>query len=193
MKIKNILSLVFVCSIFVPAIIADVDTVSGWGQCNTGGGYGGWNKESPCYTVWDAPCTENNRQATFVVGESGKLTTEITIRHLDGIAETMDGFEVRDEEGALVCKYIDAAPGPETWMTLVCDDLGLYGEHVLTIEATAEAPWSGCNTYGQVAISDITYSISDTNGQIPEFTVLGSLAVLGAAGVFIAKRKKQQN
>ncbi|MFH0875881.1 MAG: hypothetical protein V1859_08130 [archaeon] len=198
------LATVFSASASVPAFGG-----SGWGTCNTDGGYGAWDKISPCYTVWEPECvseafgtedvecemqcTLNTKPATFVVGEVGKTTTEITIEHLDGYAETMDGFEVRDEQGVLVCEYVDSAPAEvETWMTLVCDGLSLGGVHTLTITPKAAEPWTqygGCPVWGQVAISSISYE-TENNGEIPEFTVIGALAALGIAGIYAAKKRK---
>ena len=133
---------------------------SGWATCNVAGGYGGWDKISHCYVAWDGvvqACTEPTRDATFTVGADEFTTTEISIEHLDGVAETFDSFQVKDGNEVL-CEFNDLVAGPdEVWKTLVCDVADFDGEKVLTLHPTAANPWTSCETWGQVAIKGITY------------------------------------
>jgi len=130
----------------------------GWANCAVSGNNYGDIGLSCCRVAWDGvnkPCTELNRDATFTVGTDGLLTTKIVIDHLDGIADTGDGFEVKDGDTVL-CSYVGTLPGTEIWKTLTCD-VNLIGVKTLTIHPTATSPWTQCDTYGQVAINSITF------------------------------------
>jgi hypothetical protein len=90
------------------------------------------------------------------------ITTKIIINHLDGIAETGDSFEVMDGTTKLSCEYTDLSfPSTESWKTLTCNDVRLYGVKTLTLHPLASSAWSSCYTYGQVAISSITFQVEE--------------------------------
>jgi hypothetical protein len=131
----------------------------GWADCAvTGSNYGGISKGTCCKVAWNGvtqACTEPTRDAAFNVGAADMVTSQIIINHLDGIAETGDGFEVKDGDNVL-CTYAGTMSGTETWKTLTCD-VNLIGVKTLTLHPTATGPWTQCNTYGQVAISSITF------------------------------------
>jgi hypothetical protein len=174
----------------VSAVDPSVDG-SGWAPCNPAGNYGG--SASICFVAWDPvnnTCPEANRDATFTVGAAGVKTDMITIDHLDGIAETMDSFQVLDAAGALVCQYIDAAPGTEEdWMILNCPiEVPFEGVQTFTVHPLAQSPWSACGTYGQVAVRSINFHLEDNN--VPEFGVIAAaVAMIGAiAGIILFRR-----
>jgi hypothetical protein len=170
----------------------------GWAHCNTAGSYGG--EAQNCCVAWDPDtiCQESTRDASFVVGANGMYTTSITIEHLDGIAETYDGFEIKDGSTVL-CRFNDAASGPETWKTMVCDGYepggspyddyfsSFSGVKTLTIHPTAAQPWSLCGDWGQVAVKGISFVTT----QVPEFgTVAAVVALAGAMAGFLVIRRK---
>jgi len=135
-----------------------------WADCAlSGGNYGGIT--GLCKVAWDGvgkDCTEPTRDATFTVGTEGMITTKIIINHLDGIAETGDSFEVMDGTTKLSCEYTDLSfPSTESWKTLTCNDVRLYGVKTLTLHPLASSAWSSCYTYGQVAISSITFQVEE--------------------------------
>ncbi len=188
---KGLIALVLgVCLLATTALAADATLGSDWGQCNPAGNYGGEGSNPNCKVAWDSPCTELTRDATFTVGQTGYDTTQIVISHLDGIAETTDSFEIKDGE-TVVCSFADITSGSETWKTLTCD-VNYTGEKTLTFHPTAVSPWSGCNTWGQVAVKSITDNRHLPQNQIPEFSAIGAgLALAGAgAGYLMLRRRK---
>lgn len=161
---------------------------AGWGTCAVSGDNYGGIDGNPCYVAWDPSdgiCPDGNKDATFTVGQAGYTTTKITIKHLDGIAESMDAFQVLDGN-TVVCSFLDPVGGAEVWKTLVCDNLNLNGEKTLTLHPLAQSAWSLCGTYGQVAISEIDW----VGNQIPEFgTIAAMVALAGAVTAFFVVRK----
>ncbi|MEM4244920.1 MAG: hypothetical protein QW404_00400 [Candidatus Nanoarchaeia archaeon] len=186
---KKVLALVLgICLLATAALAADPSWVgTGWGNCNTAGNYGGWDKVSPCKVSWEPGlCDEASRDATFIVGEADKTTTKITIQHLDGIAD--DSFEIKDAQNNVLCSYQDVG-STETWKTLNCD-VNLQGVQTLTMHPT-QGPWYGCGTWGQVAVSDVTYT-AYSGQEIPEFSAIAAgLALAGAATGFILLRRRK--
>lgn len=200
---KRLIALVLgVCLLATVALAIPVPTgdfTSGWGDCNALGNYGGWNKVSTCKVAWEpdgqGTCPENNRDATFTVGVQDRILDKITIGNLDGIANTLDSFEIKDGDTVL-CTYIDATTPPhaETWTTFDCvvSSQNYEGPKQLTLSPLATAPWSQCGTYGQVAIRSITYTDHLKGSNIPEFSgIAAGLALAGAATGFILLRKKK--
>jgi hypothetical protein len=166
---------------------------SGWGDCNTAGNYGGWDQVSTCKVSWDGACTEETRDATFTVGQTGRVLDKIIIEHLDGVAETTDSFEVKNGNDVL-CSFADVTSGSETWKTLTCDVTAknLVGETVLTFHPTANGPWAGCGTWGQVAVKSISYQDHLQGSNIPEFSAIGAgLALAGAGAGFLMLRRRK--
>jgi hypothetical protein len=167
---------------------------AGWHQCNTAGNYGGFGQDQNCYIVWDGvnqACTDATKNATFTVGQVNTETISIDIDHLNGIADTMDGFDVLDSNGNVICSFPDSVPqSTETWGILHCP-VSLNGVQTLTIAPKATAPWDNggglnCATYGQVAIKNITFETQ----QIPEFgTIAAMVALAGAVTAFFVVRK----
>lgn len=188
---KRLIALVLGVCLLATAVIANGDPAwvgSGWGNCNTAGNYGGWDKVSTCKVSWepDGLCAEGTRNATFIVGEADKTTTKITIQHLDGIAD--DSFEVKDSNNNVLCSYQDVG-STETWKTLDCT-VNLSGVQTLTLHPT-QGPWYGCGTWGQVAVKDISYTAFG-GSEIPEFSaVAAGLALAGAATGFVLLRRKK--
>lgn len=158
---------------------------SGWAACNPAGNYGGHAIDN-CYVAWDGVtghCDGSNRDATFTIGTTGLTTNKITIDHLNGISE-IDGFQVMDGNKVL-CEVPDVPTSTENWVMDSCD-VDIDGVKTLTIHPTSNTPWDGCDTWGQVAVKGITF---DTN-TIPEFGVIaGGIALIGALGIFLYKRK----
>jgi hypothetical protein len=176
------------------ASVVDPVFTSGWAGCEynalNAGGYGGISPGA-CWVAWDGvyqPCTEGNRDATFTVGTDGMTTTEISINHLDGTAETADSFAVMDGNDEL-CRFDDITSGTEIWRTLTCD-VEIDGVKTLTLHPLATGPWSSCDTYGQVAIHSITFEAEEDN-DVPEFGLIaGSIALIGVvAGAFFLRKK----
>lgn len=195
---KRILALILgVCLLATTAFAADADwgsPVQGWGQCNSNGNYGGWDKVSICKVSWEpGTCDDTTRDATFKVGKTGYVLDKIVIEHLDGIAETTDSFEVKNGNDVL-CSFADITSGFETWKTLECDVTAknLVGEQTLTFHPTAETAWIGCPTWGQVAVSSITYQDHLKQNDVPEFSgIAAGLALAGATTGFILLRRKK--
>jgi hypothetical protein len=183
------LLVLFVALAMIASVSATSPFTNGWGDCNTAGNYGGWDKVSTCKVAWDGACTSETKDATFTVDTGSSWLAEITIEHLNGIAETMDGFEVKDASGAVVCTFTDAVAGPgEVWETFHCiPTVQTYsGVQVFTLHPLAVTAWSSCGTYGQVAISSI---VAVPDGQVPEFGVIaGVVALVGALGIFLYRR-----
>jgi hypothetical protein len=164
---------------------------SGWAPCNIAGNYGGHAADN-CFVAWDPSdneCPGTTRDANFTIGSTGDTTVRIFIDHLDGIAETMDSFEVINSTGGIVCSYEDLEPASvETWMTLECP-VSFSGVQTFTIHPTATEPWSACGTWGQVAIKKIDFRYSD-GGDVPEFGVIAAtIAMIGAIGGIILFRR----
>jgi hypothetical protein len=160
--------------------------LSGWYPCNINGNYGG--SANVCYVSWDGvfrACDETNRDAAFTAGANGVTTTDIFIDHLDGIAETLDGFEVKDGSNVL-CTHVGVGSSVETWNEFDCK-VSFTGAKTLTFHPTAESPWSQCGTYGQVAVK----GIRSTGYTVPEFgTVTALVALMGAIVGLVVLRKK---
>jgi hypothetical protein len=160
MKKLLVLLMALAMIVSVKAIIPTPFT-SGWADCAVANGnYGGVT--GTCKVAWDGvtqACTEDNKDATFTVGNTGMTTTKITINHLNGISNH-DGFEVKEGTNVL-CTVPDVATDVETWAIYECD-VNLLDETQLTLHPTAEAPWELCDTYGQVAIHEITYEAAPT-------------------------------
>lgn len=177
------------------AMIASVSAFSGtfdagWATCNAAGNYGAWDKNpDTCRVAWNGvtqACEMGNSDATFTVGQSGMTTTEISITHLNGVSN-QDGFEIWNEDLTPLCTVADVPTTTETWVTDTCN-VNLGDVKTLTIHPTATAPWTDCNTWGQVAISTITYEA--TTNAIPEFGIIaGGIALVGALGIFLYRRK----
>ena len=144
----------------IPITTTTTSVPTNVGQCNPAGNYGGWDKTSPCYTVLKPTC-DITQTASFTVGFSDKITTKITIPHLDGITD--DSFAVMDGSNTL-CSYTDTG-STETWMDLTCP-VSLVGVKTLTIKSLAASPWSLCDTYGQLAIKDITFDTTSKGSKI---------------------------
>jgi hypothetical protein len=184
---KSIIGILLVLAMAISVSAVDPFT-GGWGNCNVAGNYGLWDKTSTCKVAWDpsdGACPEPNRDATFTVGAAGQTTTKITIEHLDGIAETLDSFQVLDGTTPL-CSYTDVTQATaENWMTLNCP-VDFVGEKTLTLHPLAETPWGACGTWGQLAIKSITFETT----QIPEFGVIAAgVAMIGAlAGLVLFRR-----
>jgi len=163
---KKILVLLLALAMIV-SVKAGVPTPfdSGWADCEAAavanGGYGNIGIGT-CKVAWDGvtqACAEDNRDATFTVGTTGMTTTKIYINHLNGISDE-DGFEIK-EGTTVLCEVPDVPTSVETWVTKECD-VNLLDETQLTLHPTAVAPWTLCDTYGQVAIHDITYDAAPT-------------------------------
>jgi hypothetical protein len=197
---KVLIALVLgICLLATTALATSGTFTAGWTSCNPGypGSYGGWDQDPDhCRVSWDGviqPCIENNRDATFTVGQDGYYTTSITIKHLDGVAETSDGFKVCDgpcqlDDSNVVCSFADITLGTETWKTLECP-VNFNGVKTLTFHPTATLPWSDCGTWGQVAVESIDYELGS---QIPEFSAIAAgLALAGAATGFVLLRKRK--
>jgi hypothetical protein len=162
-----------------------------WATCNAGGGYGAWDKSpDTCRVSWDGvvqACTPETRDATFTVGVNGLTTDMITIVHLEGVADTMDSFEIKDGD-AVICGYnATGVQDSEIWHTLDCP-VSISGEKTLTFHPIAEGPWALCDTYGQVAVQSITYAASAP--PIPEFgMVVAGLVMVAGIGLVVFRRK----
>ena len=98
-----------------------------------------------------------------------------------------DGFQVKDGS-AVLCEWFDPVPGnAEVWDVFECA-VNFEGVKTLTIHPTAASPWAGCDTWGQVAISNI--ESHTCGGDVPEFTTIGAgLALLGA-GLYAYRKRK---
>ncbi|MFH0978559.1 MAG: hypothetical protein V1837_04625 [Candidatus Woesearchaeota archaeon] len=189
-----VLGLVLLAALAVSASAAPLWAVGGFHQCNPSGNYGG--DSINCWVVWDGvnqTCTDANKDATITVGSVNFETTSIEIEHLNGIANTMDGFDVVDSQNNVICTFPDTVPlSTETWETLVCNGLSLNGVQTLTIHPLAASPWDNgggldCATYGQVAIREVEFF----GNQVPEFGTIAAMVALAGAvtGFFVLKKK----
>ncbi|HDP97071.1 MAG TPA: hypothetical protein ENN25_05205 [Euryarchaeota archaeon] len=130
--------------------------LSGWGILRQGpaSGWGGWdvddNTNSPhnLRTVWDPGQTQGDENWATVILNANTNARLLEIRHLDGQAD--DGFEVYIND-KLVYSYLNDPSNSEYWLTTEIP-LKIGGELVVKIVATGD-PWSGINTYGQLAIN----------------------------------------
>jgi hypothetical protein len=122
--------------------------LEGWGPVQpdtSGGNWGGiaadpLSPDGKCRVMWDASDDDPSASLTFPT-----VITALGVRHLKGLAD--DSFDV--EVGAASWgSAVDDVSDSEVWA--ISSFMGTPGKK-LTLTATGD-PWSGFDTYGQVAV-----------------------------------------
>ena len=162
--------------------------INGWSLPNLPGNYGGCQQGAVCTyrqvlepsTVLDvcsipgtcfSPCTDNERGAYFTLDTGDSIASRVVVRHLDGVS-LMDSFELYVGD-TLVGHWEDETQiVSEVWRETEFDisQYEFYGSIPFEIRATDDI-WSGCPTYGQVAIDWISVEGCDTSQPTGSITV----------------------
>jgi len=158
--------------------------IDGWSLPNIPGNYGGCQQgavctyrqvlESPDCSIpgnCSSPCTDNERGAYFVLDTGDSIASKIVVRHLDGIS-LMDSFDLYLGD-ILIGHWEDETQiVSEIWRETEFDisQYSFHGSISFKIRATDEI-WSGCPTYGQVAIDWISVEGCDSSQPTGSITV----------------------
>jgi len=136
--------------------------LNGWGDVEPDSSKGNWGGfiegEENCRVIWEA---DDDKEATITLDrccERGAAKA-IEVRHLDGIADDSFDIYVKDVHGSWVkIGSWAGSPGSENWVVTTFDIpngkvLQLDRGRAIEVKFVATGdPWSGFNTYGQVAI-----------------------------------------
>ncbi len=127
-------------------------SASGWGSDPGIGNYGGRDGEPiPAFgLVVENSCTNEDRDASFVIHAGEKIINKLKLRVLDGLSN-LDNFEIYID-GNLVTDYADVLDSQENWTTLEVAVPDLTGDIPVRLRATSDF-WPGCSTYGQIAVN----------------------------------------
>jgi hypothetical protein len=128
----------------------------GWGRSatdETGGGYGGIGSGG-CRLVWDG--ADDDPNATIALYTPKGAAKDLTIRHLDGLADDSFNVEVQHANGSWVDvgSYSDQYT-TENWLETNFDLSGIgFGRgRDFLVRITATGPkWSGFPAWGQLCI-----------------------------------------
>jgi opacity protein-like surface antigen len=136
------------------ATTAGVCNLSGWGATTSGGYYGG--RQTDSCVVRPANTDDSLKSAEVLLLTPRGSAKNLTLRHLDGIADDSFKVEVQHANGewVLAGSYTDSGSS-EIWKTTNFDlssiTLGRGRDIPVRITATG-AIWSGKPTWGQLAI-----------------------------------------
>jgi len=137
----------------------------------TGGSWGGGSSDG----TWRTIATNTTTDSAYIDLDFGPFGAMMNVNFLEGQAE--DSFKIWAGTSELF--HFDASEygTQEQWLETGSFYVDLIGEHTIRFESTGP-PWSGYDTWGQVAISSITVDPIPEPGTI----LLLGVGLLGLAG-----------